>query len=85
MADAPIDHKYHETMISLAGAIDSVLNANGKRRVAFALLVTEFGMIEDGRVNYISNANRADMIAMMREWLAQAEGAVLAEGADTLQ
>jgi hypothetical protein len=37
-------------------------------------LTAEFGKIEGGRVNYISNGNREDMLAMMREYLARAEG-----------
>ena len=65
-------------MNALAQGIDEALN--GKRKPGkppkdgFILLVAEFGQITDGRVNYISNGQRADMIAMMREYLARVEG-----------
>ncbi|MEZ0495432.1 hypothetical protein [Sphingomonas sp. IW22] len=81
MADAPIEARYRATLNALAGGIDTVLN--GKDRdgsLVFVLFVAEAGRIEGGRVNYISNGHRADMIAMVREWLLRAEGAVGGEG-----
>lgn len=65
----PIDPRYHELMNALAEGIDQVLGG-----VAFALLVFEHGKTDGGRVNYIGNANREDMIAAMREFIARAEG-----------
>ena len=65
-------------MNGLAHGIDEILN--GKRqigipgKVGFVLLVCEFGKIDGGRVNYLSNASRPDMMAMMREYLARADG-----------
>ena len=47
---------------------------NKKPKVGFILLTAEFGKIDGGRVNYISNGEREDMIAMMREYLARVEG-----------
>lgn len=77
MAD-PIQTEYRKRMNDLARVIDTSLNGKpGKpRRLGFILLVAEFGQITDGRVNYISNGDRADMIAMLREYLARAEGRV---------
>ncbi|MDI3335847.1 hypothetical protein QKW60_05480 [Defluviimonas aestuarii] len=75
---APIQERYRQAMNKLARAIDEGLN--GKRRpgrkptVGFVLLTAEFGKIEGGRVNYISNGEREDMIAMLREYLARLEG-----------
>ena len=75
---APIQKQYHRAMNKLARLIDETMN--GKRKpgrkptVGFVLLTAEFGKIEGGRVNYISNGERADMIAMLREYLARAEG-----------
>jgi len=77
MAD-PIQQKYHGQMNKLAQSIDEYFNGPNKpgrkRKVAFILLTAEFGLIEDGRVNYSSNGNRPDMLAMLREYLARAEG-----------
>jgi hypothetical protein len=84
MAD-PIQEQYRARMNELAHRIDEWLN--GPRRpgippkLGFLLLVAEFGRIVDGRVNYISNGEREDMIAMLKEYLARLEGrAVLDDG-----
>ncbi|WP_370312526.1 hypothetical protein [Sagittula sp.] len=75
---APIQAQYHRAMNKLARVIDEALN--GKRKpgrkpkVGFILLTAEFGKIDNGRVNYISNGEREDMIAMLREYLARVEG-----------
>lgn len=74
----PISPQYRARMNRLAKGIDEALN--GKRKpgkkpvVGFILLTAEFGKIDGGRVNYISNGERADMIAMLREYLARVEG-----------
>lgn len=75
---APIQEKYRSQMNKLARVIDEWFN--GKRKpgrkpkVGFILLTAEFGKIDGGRVNYISNGEREDMIAMLREYLARVEG-----------
>ena len=73
---APIERQHHASMNALADVIDDVLNGNGPRKVVFALLVAETGGAENARVNYISTADRSDMLSMMREFIARAEGAV---------
>ena len=76
---APIQPDAHGPMNKLARDIDRGLNGRAKgkvKRYGFILLVSEFGKIEGGRVNYISNGDRADMIAMLREYLARVEGRV---------
>lgn len=77
MAD-PIQEQYRQPMNRIARHIDQALNGKpkpGKKpTVGFILLTAEFGKIEGGRVNYISNGERADMIAMLREYLARVEG-----------
>lgn len=74
----PIQKEYRQAMNAIARWIDEKLNgrrkAGRKPKVGFILLTAEFGKIEDGRVNYISNGAREDMIAMMREYLARVEG-----------
>jgi hypothetical protein len=72
---APIQPAYAEMMRRIAGAIDEGFNGKtGPKKVGFVLLTAEFGKIDGGRVNYISNGERDDMIAMMKEWIARAEG-----------
>jgi hypothetical protein len=75
MAD-PIESAFLDMMNQLAAFMDAQFNGPpGKpREVAFILLTARFGQIDNGRVNYISNGNRPDMLAMLREYLARAEG-----------
>lgn len=74
----PIQAEHHAMMNALAGGIDEILNGapkpGVKPKLGFILLVAEFGKIDGGRVNYISNGQRADMLAMLREYLARIEG-----------
>ena len=80
MAD-PIQSQHRGAMNDLAKAIDVHFNGKGRpKRVGFCLLMAEFSKIDGGRVNYISNAERADMIAMVKEWLARAEGRYWEQG-----
>lgn len=82
MTHAPIDPRHRANMNLLATAIDETLNRKVKpKRLAFVMLVAEFGQIDNGRVNYISNGTRADMIAMMKEFIARAEGRYAEGGA----
>lgn len=59
-----------EFMQGLTTALQDILGP----KIGFVLLTSEFGQIEGGRVNYISNGTRDDMLAMMREYLARVEG-----------
>lgn len=69
-----------EKMNVFAAVIDNFLNEKGgPKAIGFALLVFPFGDNIDSRVSYISNAERADMICMMKELLARFEGRVLDE------
>ena len=70
-----VDPAYTIKMRSLAEGIDEVLNGPVRpKKVGFALLMFEFGHVDNGRVNYISNADRADMFAAVKEWVARMEG-----------
>lgn len=76
MAD-PIQAQYRAQMNAIAQVLDETFNpAPAVQRVGFVLLTFEFGKTEGGRVNYISNGERQDTIAAMKEWLARAEGRV---------
>lgn len=78
MSHGPVREQYRARMNKLARSIDRDLNGprrpGREHRLGFVLLVAEFGKIEDGRVNYISNGERESMIAMLREYLAGLEG-----------
>lgn len=86
MTHGPIERDARGPMNVLAGVIDELLNGpptealpglpagRRARRWGFVLLVAEFDRIEGGRVNYVSNGEREDMVAMLREYLARLEG-----------
>lgn len=76
LGDGPIEAKHHGQMNMLADVLDEVLNGDavGKdRKVGFLLMVFPFNS-GDGRANYISNAERADVIVMLKEQLSRFEG-----------
>lgn len=61
----------------LARNLDYAFNGDtpsADQKWGFALFYFEFGKVESGRVNYVSNASRPDMLVAVREWLARAEG-----------
>lgn len=68
-----------DTMNSLAGALDEVLNGSAKgdaRKVGFALLTYNFGeqLEGTGRINYVGNGNREDVLIALKELIARWEG-----------
>jgi len=76
LGDAPIDAKYRDQMNDLARFIDQIFNGNDKgedRKVGFVLMTFPFGDGE-GRVNYISNGERKDVVATMKQQIARFEG-----------
>jgi hypothetical protein len=76
LGDAPIDDQYRDKMRRLAQALDSILNdgATGDdRKTGFCLMVFPFEAF-DGRANYISNANREDIVILLKEQLRRFEG-----------
>lgn len=77
----PIETKYHPTMTALAESIDVLLNGKNclpkEKKIGFFLIMFDINdgpAPKDGRFNYISNSNRADIIAMMKEIIAKFEG-----------
>jgi hypothetical protein len=73
--EQPIDPALTSVMNEIGGvlarAIKDTASSSGRKQ-GFALFVFDFG--QDGRINYISNANRADMLATLKEFIAKAEG-----------
>ncbi len=61
-----------EEMQKIAAALDKILGGKG-----FALLVFDFDKIGKSHINYVSNAEREDMIVVIKELSAQWEGRVV--------
>lgn len=75
LGDAPIEPRYIEEMNRLARELDARFN-HGKlpmKDTGFVLLVFPFNGHE-GRCNYISNANREDVVVLLKEQLARFQG-----------
>lgn len=75
LGDAPVDAEYHGKMEFLAHQIDHLFNGDLRgqdREVGFVLLVFPFG--DHGRANYMSNAERHDVVVMLKEQIARFEG-----------
>ena len=77
LGDRPIESAYRRKMDAVARAVDSFFNGppspDRVKRVGFILMVfpLESG---SGRCNYVSNADRADVIVLLKEQLARFEG-----------
>ena len=70
LGDAPVEEAYREKMTNLARLIDRKLNGrSGRKLLGFVLMMFEFN--EQGRCNYMSNANRADVVRLLEEQLAR--------------
>lgn len=75
-----IQEEQRAVMNALASGLDDILNPPPlpglprQKKIGFVLLTAYFGQIENGRVNYISNGEREDMVAMLKELLARFEG-----------
>jgi len=72
----PIEKRHYDTMNRLAEVLDDALNKYAPKKYGFTLLVFEFNTT-DGRMNYISNANRPEMITAMKEFIANCEGRMI--------
>lgn len=73
----PIEPHLVEQMNAIASVLDRVFNGeSGPRGVGFVLLSFNFGEVEAGRINYISNAEREDVVLAMQEFIAQTLGRV---------
>ena len=81
LGSGPIDPAFATLMQSLAEVLDDTFNGDKRgadRQTGFVLLCFPFtkpdGTKYDGRANYISNANRADIVTLLREQLAYFSG-----------
>lgn len=78
----PIDPQLHTLMNTLAHVLDVALNGEDcpadKKQVGFFLTTFNMNDPEPGRFNYISNADKLDVRAMLAEVLARIEGRLAA-------
>lgn len=74
----PIQKEQYETMNNVARDLDAIFNGKNcpskKRKWGFALFVFPFGEAPEGRMNYISNSDRQDMLVAMKEFIDRNEG-----------
>jgi hypothetical protein len=79
LGDGPIEDTYREQMAQLAKVIDEFFNPAlpglpvGTKKTGFILMVFPFEG-HQGRCNYIANANRKDVVVMLKEQIKRFEG-----------
>ena len=82
IGDGPVERRFKHTMNALAHVIDDTLNGFPsvsdprnvvERKVGFVLLVFPFGEEIKGRCNYMSSADRDDVVKLLKEQLAYFE------------
>lgn len=64
-------------MNAFGRVIEEMLNDKGEKTWGFALLVFRFDVRLESRMNYLSNAERVDMLTAMKEFIARNEGMVV--------
>ena len=72
-----IDIAYRAKMNTLAASLDKAFNGDKRgedRETGFVLLMFPFGAEEGARTNYISNADRRDIVVALKEIVARFEG-----------
>jgi TolB-like protein len=76
LGDAPVQPELMQIMNSLAHGIDEILNGQKRpKQTGFVLMVFPFEEVQgEGRCNYISNAQRDDIVVMLKEQIKRFEG-----------
>lgn len=75
-----IQDDYLALMNALAKTIDELLNGDRPKEVGFVLLMFSLGdPTPESRMNYISNAQRSDVITSLKEFIANIEGRKMKE------
>lgn len=69
----PIEEKHAGAMKQLGRVIDDWLNQGKGKKVGFVLLMFDFGEKPNGRMNYLSNAERESMLRALQELVGQME------------
>jgi hypothetical protein len=70
MSHGPIEEQHHQMMNAVAAVLRDAFKGYG-----FCLLVYDQDS-SDGRMNYVCNSRREDMIVAMKEFIAHHEGRV---------
>lgn len=77
----PVEEKYKEKINLLAAAVDDFLNGENcnpeEKECGFVICMFDLQdgpAPKDGRFNYISNCERTDVIAVLKEVIARHEG-----------
>jgi hypothetical protein len=76
LGDKPIEEAHRERMNNLARFLDKFWNGDDEgddKKVGFCLMVFNFGD-GPGRANYISNADRKDVVTLLKEQIKRFEG-----------
>jgi hypothetical protein len=77
LGDGPVQSEYVEQMTALSRAIDDLFNGppspNREKKNGFILMVFPFND-HGGRCNYMSNADRRDVIVLLKEQIKRFEG-----------
>jgi hypothetical protein len=74
LGDAPIEKAYEQKMNELAMFIDKYFNDDfNDKKIGFCLMVFPFEGF-NGRANYISNAQRSDIVTLLKEQIKRFEG-----------
>lgn len=71
MTHGPVEEQHEVVMNAIAGVLEDLLKPFG-----FCLLVFDKNT-PSGRMNYICNCDRDDMVTAMKEFIANHEGRVL--------
>lgn len=82
IGDGPVEETYAVKMQSIARVIDEYLNGKDRaapRQHGFVLMMFPMGD-HGGWCNYMSNADRADIMLLLKEQLARFEGGAYQEG-----
>jgi hypothetical protein len=83
MTHGPVEERYAATMRAVAEAIDEAFNPPGLpglprvKSTGWVLLTFPFNTDRE-RINYMSNGDRADIVAALHELLARFEGRYVA-------
>lgn len=77
MSHAAIEPLHRKEMNEIAALLDGALNPEGVDKVQTGFVLLVFDFKAGSRMNYISNAERADMRVALRELLANFEGRMM--------
>lgn len=82
LGDGPVQEEYGMLMKAVAQAVDEMFNGKVKgkdKKTGFILMVFPFEN-HGGRCNYMSNADRRDVVVMLKEQITRFEGQAALKG-----